>query len=369
MHSTTDLDWQNVPFRSMNAPDHPSLRSPRCSRRGFVQRVVLGSAASTAFPAIAETGAKTPLDRRVRFGLITDIHPDVLPDGLARVQAFVSAMKQSGVDFIIQLGDFVWPKPSNQGYLDAWNQFPGPRYHVLGNHDMDDGYTREQTVQFIGMPAMHYTFSAGPAHGIVLDGNEPGGKRTGYKRFIGAEQLAWLRAELAGSKKPCLLFVHQPFDAEHDDALENAAEVRAIVEGAEKARPGTVLAVFSGHFHLDYARVINGIRYFEMNSAAYWWLNNKAARREVYSPEVHKAYRHASSVAPYRDPLWAVVTLDLDRHELVIEGKQSEWIGPDPWSRGETTDRPKENLRPSISNHWVQVVRARGNALGAEGSK
>jgi len=82
----------------MNAPDHPSLRSPRFSRRGFVQRVALGSAASTAFSAIAENGAKTPLDRRVRFGLITDIHPDVLPDGLARVQAFVSAMKQSRVD-------------------------------------------------------------------------------------------------------------------------------------------------------------------------------------------------------------------------------------------------------------------------------
>ena len=115
-----------------------------------------------------------------------------------------------------------------------------------------------------------------------------------------------------------------------------------------------MLGVFSGHFHLDYARVVNGIRYFEMNSAAYWWLNNKEARREVYSPEVHKAYRWASSVAPYRDPLWAVVTLDLDRGELAIERKRSDWIGPDPWARGETTDRPREPLHPWVSSHQVK---------------
>jgi Icc protein len=324
----------------------------RVSRRAFVHRVALASAGLTA---LGGGPTATAAGRRVRFGLIADIHPDVLPDGLERVQAFVKAMTEARVDFVIQLGDFVWPRPSNQVFLDAWNRFPGPRHHVLGNHDMDEGYTREQTVSFIGMPSMHYTFAAGPAKGIVLDGNEPGGKRTGYKRFMGAAQLAWLGRELAGSTQPCLLFIHQPFDAEQDDALENAAEVRAVVEQAEKARPGTVLGVFSGHLHLDYFREVNGIRYFEMNSAAYWWLNNPVARREIYTPEVHKAFRWAHCVAPYRDPLWAVVTLDLDRAELLIEGRESAWIGPDPWERGETTDRPREYLRPGISGRRVGV--------------
>jgi Icc protein len=338
----------------MKPAEDLSLVAPRLSRRGFVHRVALASTALLGvIPASAAVGGG---GGRVRFGLIADIHPDVLPDGLARVQAFVKTMTEAKVDFILQLGDFVWPKPSNQPFLEAWNAFPGPRYHVLGNHDMDDGYTREQTVAFVGMPGMHYTFPAGPALGIVLDGNEPGGKRTGYRRFVGAAQLAWLEKELAEATKPCLLFIHQPFDAENDDAVENAAEVRAVVERAEKQRPGSVLAVFSGHLHLDYARVVNGIRYFEINSAAYWWLNNPAARREVYPSEVHKAYRWASSVAPYRDPLWAIVTLDLDRGELVIEGKRSEWIGPDPWARGETTDRPRESLHPWVSGHRVPLA-------------
>lgn len=339
----------------MNPRAEGSTDGPGVSRREFVRRVALTSVASTAFAGTVRSADRPGGPRRVRFGLITDIHPDVLPDGLERVQAFVKAMTEAKVEFIIQLGDFVWPKPTNQKYLDAWNRFAGPRYHVLGNHDMDDGYTREQTVAFVGMPAMHYSFSMGPTQGIVLDGNEPGGTRTGYKRYMGAAQLAWLATELANSKKPCVVFTHQPFDTEHSDAVENAAEVRAVLEKAEKDRPGTVLAVFSGHFHLDYTRVVNGIRYFEMNSAAYWWLNNDAARREVYPPEVHKAYRWASHVAPYRDPLWAVITLDLDRGELVIEGKQSDWLGPDPWTRGETTDRPKESLHPWLSSHRVDL--------------
>ena len=114
----------------MKPAEDLSLVAPRLSRRGFVHRVALASTALSglvpASAAVAGGGA------RVRFGLIADIHPDVLPDGLERVQAFVKAMTEAKVDFILQLGDFVWPKPSNQPFLEAWNAFPGPRYHVLG---------------------------------------------------------------------------------------------------------------------------------------------------------------------------------------------------------------------------------------------
>lgn len=70
-----------------------------CSRRGFVRRVSL---ASVAWAGLAPVGGAVDSARRVRFGLIADIHPDVLPDGLERVQAFVSAMTEARVDFVIQ---------------------------------------------------------------------------------------------------------------------------------------------------------------------------------------------------------------------------------------------------------------------------
>lgn len=325
------------------------------SRRAFLQRLTV----APAVPALAQgiALASSPLTKagRLRFGMISDIHPDMLPDGLDRVQAFVAAMQMAKVDFIIQLGDFCWPAPSNRRYLDAWNTYRGKAYHVLGNHDMDDGYTREQTVAYCDMPAMHYTFDAGPVRGVVLDANEPGGKASGYKRFIGSEQLAWLDRQLKETDRPTLVFVHQPFDRDHEDSVENGAEVRAVLEGAEKARPGTVLAVFSGHLHMDFAREVNGIRYVEINSSAYWWLNNPAARRETYPPEVHKKYKYLTHVAAYRDPLWAVVTVDLDRGELLLEGKRTQWVGPDPWARGETTPRPREDLHPWISDRRLKL--------------
>lgn len=331
----------------MHADSHPAGLASTLTRRQFVSSLALAPA---AFAGIQNGFGADKAPRRVRFGVISDIHPDMQPHGVERVRSFLTAMEQARVDFVIQLGDFCWPVPGNRPYLEAWNTYKGPRYHVLGNHDMDEGTTREQTVAYCGMPGMHYTFPAGPALGIVLDGNEPGGKLSGYKRFMGAEQLAWLERELGNADRPAMLFIHEPFDSDLEDYLENSAEVRAVLERAEKRRPGSVIAVFSGHLHMDYERVVNGIRYIEINSAAYWWLNNKAARRETFPPEVHKTFRHLASVAAYRDPLWALVALDLDKGELVLEGKRTEWVGPDPWTRGETTDRPRDYIHPWISD-------------------
>ena len=334
-----------------NASDRNDFSSA-LTRRGFIRRLAIAPAALDGM-ARGSIGSKP--SGRVRFGLIADIHPDMLPDGLERVRAFVAAMGQGRVDFILQLGDFCWPAASNRPFLQGWKTFDGPAYHVLGNHDMDEGYTREQTVAFCGMPAPHYAFSAGPVRGLVLDGNEPGGKANGYKRFVGSDQLAWLERELGQADRPVVLFIHQPFDADHGDCLENSAAVRAVLEHAERTNPGRVIAVFSGHLHLDYERVVNGIRYIQINSASYWWLNNPAARRATYPPEVHKAYRYLTHVAAYHDPLWALVTLDFERGELVIEGRRSEWVGPDPWERGETTDRPREQIHPWISDRHLKL--------------
>lgn len=310
-------------------------------------------AMAPALAGIARAFPREPSRGRVRFGMISDIHPDMQPNGAQRVRAFLQAARKAKVDFVIQLGDFCWPAPSNRPYLAAWNEYPGPRYHVLGNHDMDDGYTREQTVAFCGMPGMHYTFPAGPLMGIVLDGNEPGGKLSGYKRFMGACQLGWLERQLADADRPVLIFIHQPFDADREDYLENSADVRGVLERAEARRPGTILAVFSGHLHMDYHREVNGIHYIEINSAAYWWLNNPVARRQTFAPEVHKSYRYLTHVAAYRDPIWSIVTVDLDRRELILKGRRTRWVGPDPWARGETTDRPRDCIHPWISDRHL----------------
>ncbi|MCL4178267.1 MAG: metallophosphoesterase [Verrucomicrobia bacterium] len=335
----------------MNVDLVPTVHPAGSTRRTFLRRLAISSA---ALAGMSRSLGEGQVERKVRFGLIADVHQDVMPDGLERVKAFVKAMRIAQPDFVLQLGDFCVPAPRNQAFLEAWNEFPGRRFHVLGNHDMDGGYTREQTVAFNGMPGRYYAFDVGPVRNLVLDGNEPGGKAAGYRRFIGPDQLAWLERELAQTDRPCVLFVHQPFDADHSGCLENSAEVRAVVDRAETRNPGNVVAVFSGHLHLDYVRAVDRIPHFQINSASYWWLGSAAAHRETFPPEVHRAYPYLTHVAAYREPLWALVTLDLDQGELSVEGRSTEWVGPDPWERGEQSTWTKEQLRPAIADRRIE---------------
>ena len=315
---------------------NPSLTT----RREFIVRLAL---APVALAWLTQLAGAEDAARRVRFGLITDVHQDVMPDGIDRVRAFVKAMEQAQADFIVQLGDFCQPRPGNEPFRDAFHAFHGPHYHVLGNHDMDGGFKREQTVAYNGMPDKHYAFTVGPVRYVVLDCNEPGGKGKGYKNFIGPDQLAWLDHELTQADRPVVLFSHQPLDPA---GIENGPAVRAVLERAA----AKIIAAFSGHFHQDYDCLDNGVRYIQINSASYVWLPGKAAR-DTYPAAVHKAHPSLRNVAAYREPLWALVTLDLDRGELVITGKRTDWIGPDPWQRGATEkEYPREKNHPWISD-------------------
>ncbi|WP_157262395.1 metallophosphoesterase family protein [Pedobacter sp. PACM 27299] len=89
-----------------------------------------------------------PAKNKVRFGMITDLHHDIMHDGMDRLSAFIKEMNIESPDFIIQGGDLCFPKKENLPLMEVWNKFKGPKYHVIGNHDTDGGYTREQVVEF-----------------------------------------------------------------------------------------------------------------------------------------------------------------------------------------------------------------------------
>lgn len=46
----------------------------------------------------------------VTFAAMTDLHLDIMHDGMMRIDAFLDAAQKADVDFIIQLGDFSYPK-------------------------------------------------------------------------------------------------------------------------------------------------------------------------------------------------------------------------------------------------------------------
>lgn len=291
-------------------------------------------------------GDKPSGGKTVRFGLIADVHQDIMHDAMRRVNAFVEAMHEARPDFVCQLGDFCIPHERNRGFLEAWRQFDGRRYHVLGNHDMDGGFARRQTVAYYGMPERYYSFDRDGVHFIVLDGNDRGGKRPGYACFIGEEQAQWLADELARTERPVVVFSHQPLDI--PSGIENNSEIRRILESAtHPSGQAKVIACFCGHTHADSARRINGILYFQINSASYLWVGGRFAHKS-YSEAVHKKHPAIQHTVPYEDPIWALVTIDLELGVLSVEGRRTRWVGPDPWQIG--TEANPRYVRPAISD-------------------
>jgi 3',5'-cyclic AMP phosphodiesterase CpdA len=294
-----------------------------------------------------------PKPRTIRFGICADVHKDIMHDADTRLDTFIRRMNREKVDFIIQLGDFCRPYEANQGFLDIWNGFDGPRYHVLGNHDTDGGFTREQTLEFWGTKDKYYSFDLGGRHFVVLDGNDKKkqGAAPGYPRYIGLEQVEWLRHDLAATEFPTLIFCHQSL--ENTGGVENGQAIRGLLEEANReAGFEKVVACFSGHHHTDYDTVIEGIHYIQINSMSYEWLGADY-RHARFSPAIEKAHPWVSYTAPYRDALYAIVTVRTNG-TIQIDGVQSDWIQPGPAELGVPEREGLDRSTPTLSNRILK---------------
>lgn len=270
----------------------------------------------------------------IKFGIISDIHPDIMFDGDERLQKFLDEAQKSKVDFIIELGDFCQVKDANRPFLKLWNDFEGKKYHVIGNHDLDV-VDKNDYIGFVGMPSRYYSFDEKGFHFIVLDPNNilVNGKyrspfRSGrYGDQIDAEQMEWLKKDLAATDKRCIVFSHQSF--ERVDAVKNAAAIRELFENENKRAGYTkVVAAFSGHDHTDYQKVINGIAYIQINSASNQWVGDTYKCEERYSEEINKNHPYIQYTTPYKESIYAFVTIK--KNTLNMKGKKSSFVPPTP---------------------------------------
>lgn len=321
------------------------------NRRSFLRTVSVCSGVFFFQPFVFGSNESRTI---LRFGLIADVHQDVMHDSPQRIKAFTKAMNKSKADFVCQLGDFCQPRERNKEFIAQWNQFKRPHYHVIGNHEMDGGYTREQVVAFFGMPDRYYSFDKKGVHVIVLDGNDPGGESEGYNRYISETQLSWIKENLRNTSLPTIIFSHQALD---DTAgIENCDDVRKILE---EARTSTgqkkVVACFCGHHHDDQAKEINGIHYIRINSASYAWLGSQF-QHESYSGDIHQKFPWISYTAPYKEPLWAFIEMDLAKGRLIVKGKATSWVGPTPWELGVDKKTKDPNVcAPRISDRTLSI--------------
>lgn len=340
------------------------MARPDISRRELIIGVGAGAAGAVlSVPTRAESRVATTLSPdATRFGIIADVHQDVMHDGPRRLGMFLDAMKDVSPEFVLQLGDFCTPHERNSAFLDLWNSHTGPKYHVIGNHETDGGYTREQVVDRFAMTHRYYSFDRAGLHFIVLDGNDRGGTSGGYPRFIAEEQVAWIREDLASTDRPTVVFIHQPLDSE--DGVDNRAQIRTLLETAKRT-PGhaDVIAVVAGHSHVDYCRLINGIYYVMLNSASYQWVGGDY-RHQSYAPEIHARATSLDRTCPYRDPLWAVMTVDLHNRCIEIEGRSTTWVGPTPVECGVDFENGYWGWDPTYSRPVISSWRVPFAATG-----
>ena len=327
------------------------------SRRDFLRAAALATA-----PLLLKwdlRGAPAGDRKPLRFGLCADPHQDLMHDGEQRLRAFIDEMKATKPDFILQLGDFCRPYEKNRNFIKIWEEFQGPRYHVLGNHDTDGGFKWPQVLKFWGAEKEYYSFDQGGWHFVVLNGNEKNPKGSkGYPRHIGETQRGWLADDLKKTKLPTILFCHQSLES-IDEGVDNKEEVRAILEGANKGAGWQKVGLcFSGHHHIDFQRAIAGITYVQINSMSYFYMGVSNAKPRV-SPEIDKAHPIYRTSALYKDALYTTVTLGASG-EVAIAGKSSEFLGGSPaelgykFKAGHDTD--ERNVVAKISPRRIRVA-------------
>lgn len=303
---------------------------------------------------------------RIRFGLITDVHQDFSDRAIDRLKAFIEHMNREQVDFIIQLGDFCFPIEENREFLSVWESFQGPKYHVLGNHDMDS-CDKKTIMDYLGMERNYYSFDCGDYHFVVLDGNylqtedglvdyahgnyHPYSVR--FRNHITDEQLQWLKEDLAATEKTTIIFSHQSLENSYVGVKSSEAIHQLLRETNEAAGRRKVIACMNGHNHLDGVKVIEDVYFIHVNSSSYFWMGRGAeADPAPYSEEIMAKYPFMKHSVPYRDPLYALVTLEPGW--MTIEGRESEFVGQTPEECGHSNVSLGHVVTAKISNRKLK---------------
>lgn len=312
-------------------------------RRKFINQMGVGALATmvpTTLLSFTPSIVSESKSKTLRFGIATDVHKDLMPDADARLETFIKEAMDRKVDFIIQMGDFCMADNKNKDFLRIWETYKGPKYHVLGNHDMDR-HSKAEMLDFWGMPKTYYSYDFDNYHFIVLDANflYEDGKFINYNKanfyvddsistFINDEQIEWFKADLEATKLPTIVFSHQSL-WHYQWGVKNRLTLQRIME----AQKDKVICCLNGHNHLDYHHHQNGIDYIEINSMSYQWMSSKFASKERFAEAFYKDYPNLPNIAAYKDPLYAFVTLD-NKGTMAIEGVKSQWISPSPYEMG-----------------------------------
>ena len=332
---------------------------------------------------------------KTKFAVITDLHVDIMPDGVARMQAFCEAAVKENVDFLIHLGDIQYPevaflnryapesveKRVGRGWFVCERddeklavrrllEETGLRlYGVLGNHDMDS-CDKATACRYWDMPGKYYTFVEGGVRFFALDTNhiltdagmidfdhcnyrDMPGEKVG---FLTDKQLAWIEAEIMASSEPCVLLSHAALG---DDILcaHDRQKLWDVIARANRDQRRVILAL-NGHNHVDGMSVRCGVPFISINSASNIWIGHEYDTVR-YSETISRLYPHITGCAPYRDALFAI--FEIDDSGIAMKGQKTGFVGPSPQMLGFPEEKSYFPPAPIVRNRRLPLMALRGD--------
>ncbi len=276
-------------------------------RRDVLKKITL-AAGSMVVGAGVKGAVLADKDNDVlRIAHITDVHIRDGDNAPERFKKCLAAVKESGVDFIVNTGDSIhdasYKNVTRENVIEQWaiwddcmKSLTGYEVHsCLGNHDMwweapskeDDMYGKPYAVSRLKMPHRYYSFCKKNWHFIVLDGNNEG-------ISLDEEQFNWLANTL--SKVPVhhyvLLMSHYPILGTTPLLVGGGHSDFKKLKNLFYQHKDKVRVCLSGHNHLFDKTFYNGVGYF-CNGAmsGYWWgKGDKESAGEGYYLETAPGY-------------------------------------------------------------------------------
>ncbi len=303
------------------------------------------------------------MEKQVKFCVFSDLHVQYAPCAEEYLKEILEACRKEDVDFVIQLGDFNMATrgtsccdwfPQGPGLcaddevfertVNMYADFEKPTYHVLGNHDTDLVSKTELLKMWRSENGPYYSFDVNGFHFVALDPNyvkkdedyvssEHGKYYSGssYEAYtfpaLSPEQLAWLKEDLANTPYPTVLFSHERL-CQDVHGIANYAELAEIIENA----PNKVVMSMNGHEHYDSVKQVNGIWYYNINSASMFWLDAMFECLNRYTPEIDEIYPQLRYTVPYSGAVYAIVTMD--ENGATVKGSKAEFVGITPEEQG-----------------------------------
>lgn len=219
----------------------------------------------------------------VKLAIVTDIHHGA-DTGTKRGSAalplldrFIAFVDEWQPDAVLDLGDRISDVDgaTDRALLDevaaAFRAIRQPRFHLLGNHDVAFLSHRENAAA-LGTDVGHRSVVVNGWRLVFWQADTFIHRPQGFQ--LRAGDLAWLRAELAASAEPVLLFSHVPLgggsmagnyyfqeNVRYAEYSASASDIRrAIVDS------GKVKLCAAGHVHWNALHTVDGIPFLSIQS-------------------------------------------------------------------------------------------------------